>query len=59
MIKLVTKEQIAHELAVAVAQAYIADETKRGEYRESGVEGVALDAFNAYNRAYNAIIKAK
>ena len=56
---MVTKEQIAHELAVAVAQAYIADETKRGEYRESGVEGVALDAFNAYNRAYNAIIKAK
>lgn len=56
---MIAKEQIAHELAVVVAQAYVADETKRGEYRESGVESAALDAFNAYNRAYNAIIKAK
>ena len=56
---MVTSEQIAHELAVAVAQVYVADETKRGEYRESGVEGAALDAFNTYTRAYTAIIKAK
>ena len=59
VIKLITKEQVAHELAVAVAQAYVVDETKRGEYRESGVEGAALDAFNAYTRAYNTIVKAE
>ena len=54
-----TKEQIAHELALAVAQAYIADEAKRGEYREAGVEGAALDALNTYTRAYRSIINAK
>lgn len=59
VMKMVTKEQVAHELAIAVAQTYIADESRHGEYRESGVEGAALDAFSTYTRAYNAIIRAK
>lgn len=56
---MVTKEQIAHDLAIAVAQAYVADETKRGEYRESGIKGAALDSLNVYTRAYDTIISAK
>lgn len=56
---MVAKEQVAHDLAVSVASTYIADETKRGEYRESGVKGAALDALNVYTQAYNSIINAK
>ena len=53
------QKQIAHDLAVAVAHAYISDEAKRGEYRESGVEGAAQDALNVYTRAYNSIVNSK
>lgn len=54
-----SKEQIAHELAIIVAQVYIADGAKHGEYCEAGVEGAALDALNTYTRAYRSIINAK
>lgn len=54
-----TQRNTIHDLAVAVAHAYISDETKRGEYRESGVEGAAKDAWNVYLRAYKSIANAK
>lgn len=54
-----TQEQIAHDLAVIVAHTYIDDETKRGEYREGGVEAATQDALSVYNQAYALIIRNK
>ena len=53
-----TDDRIAHDLAAAVAHAYISDETKHGEYRESGVEGAAQDALSVYTRSYESIAKS-
>lgn len=56
---MVSKEQIAHDLAVVIAKAYIDDAVKNGEYREVGLEGAAMDVLSAYQRAYDSILNAK
>lgn len=56
---MISKEQIAHDLAVAVAQAYIADETKRGEYSDGGVKSATVDVLSVYTEAYNLIMSTK
>lgn len=56
---MISKEQIAHDLAVAVAKAYVSDAAKNGEYQKTGVNDAAIDALNVYKRAYDSIINAK
>lgn len=59
MIDLISKEQIAHDLAVTVTQSYISDAAKSGEYQKNGISDAAMDALSGYKRAYDSIINAK
>lgn len=56
---MVSKEQIAHDLAVVIAKSYIDDAVKNGEYQEAGIDGAAMDALSVYQRAYDSILNAK
>ena len=56
---MVSKEQIAHDLAVVIAKSYIDDAVKNGEYQEGGIDSAAKDALSVYQRAYNSIFNSK
>ena len=56
---MISKEQIAHDLAVTVTQSYISDAAKSGEYQKNGISDAAMDALSVYKRAYDSIINAK
>lgn len=56
---MISNEQIAHDLAVAITQVYIADAAKSGEYQKDGISDAAMDALNVYKRAFSSILNAK
>lgn len=57
---MLSKEQKAHDLAVALAGNYTADELARGEYKDSDVyKSMVSDAVSVYERFYNLLLEEK